>query len=107
MGRGDRSSSWPLTSSSARVAGTGCATRVGSGTDDGLGAVEMREIEVKYRVFDLAALERELAMRGAALSRPVRQDDQAYAPQGWAYGLPKTGVTFARLRSEDDRCVFT
>jgi adenylate cyclase, class 2 len=67
----------------------------------------MREIEVKYRVFDLAALESELARRGAALSRPVRQDDQAYAPRGWAYGQPKTGVVFARLRSEDDRCLFT
>jgi adenylate cyclase class 2 len=67
----------------------------------------MREIEVKYRVRDLAALEHELAMRGAALSPPVRQDDQAYAPRGWAYGQPKTGVTFARLRSEDGCCVFT
>jgi adenylate cyclase class 2 len=65
----------------------------------------MREIEVKYRVCDLAALEHELAMRGAALSPPVRQDDQAYAPRG--YGQPKTGVTFARLRSEDGCCVFT
>ena len=107
MGRGNRPSSWPLTSYSARVAGTGCATQVRSRTDDGLGAFEMQEIEVKYRVYDLEALERELATRGAALSRPVRQDDQAYAPQGWAYGLPKTGVAFARLRSEDDRCVFT
>jgi adenylate cyclase class 2 len=67
----------------------------------------MQEIEVKYRVCDLAALERELAARGAALSRPIRQDDQAYAPRGWAYGQPKTGVVFARLRSENGRCVFT
>jgi adenylate cyclase class 2 len=77
------------------------------GTDDGFGAGEMREIEVKYRVYDLAALERELAVRGAALSRPVHQDDQAYAPRGWTYGQPKTGVVFARLRSEGDRCLFT
>ncbi|HUC25259.1 MAG TPA: CYTH domain-containing protein [Streptosporangiaceae bacterium] len=67
----------------------------------------MQEIEVKYRVYDLAALERELAVRGAALSRPVHQDDQAYAPRGWTYGQPKTGVVFARLRSEGDRCLFT
>jgi adenylate cyclase, class 2 len=67
----------------------------------------MREIEVKYRVYDLAALERALAQRGAVLSRPVRQDDQAYAPRGWAYGQPKTGIAFARLRSEDGRCLFT
>jgi hypothetical protein len=46
--------------------GLGYASSVRSGTDDGLGAGEMREIEVKYRVCDLAALEHELAMRGAA-----------------------------------------
>jgi adenylate cyclase class 2 len=67
----------------------------------------MREIEVKYRVYDLAALEHALAQRGAVLSRPVRQDDQAYAPRGWSYGQPKTGIAFARLRSEDGRCLFT
>ncbi len=67
----------------------------------------MREIEVKYRVYDLVALERELTARGAEFSPPVRQDDQAYAPRGWAFGQPKTGVTFARLRSEHGRCVFT
>lgn len=67
----------------------------------------MREIEVKYRVYDLAALERELVARGAVFSQPVRQDDQAYAPRDWAFGQLKTGVTFARLRSEDGRCVFT
>lgn len=67
----------------------------------------MQEIEVKYRVHDLAALERELLARGADFSPPVRQDDQAYPPRGWAFGQPKTGVTFARLRSEGGRCVFT
>lgn len=67
----------------------------------------MREIEVKYRLFDVVGLERELAARGAVFSAPVRQDDQAYAPQGWVFGQPKAGVTFARLRSEDDRCLFT
>jgi adenylate cyclase class 2 len=67
----------------------------------------MREIEVKYRVCDLVALERELAVRGAEFSPPVRQDDQAYAPRGWVFGQPKTGVTFARLRSEGNRCLFT
>lgn len=55
----------------------------------------------------MSALERALTQRGAVLSRPVRQDDQAYAPRGWAYGQPKTGIAFARLGSEDGRCLFT
>lgn len=67
------------------------------------------EIEVKYRLDDrdLPALERAVAARGAVLSPPVRQDDQAFAPQGWSYGQSKVGVTFARLRTEDGRHVFT
>jgi adenylate cyclase, class 2 len=67
------------------------------------------EIEVKYRVDDrdLPALERAVAARGAVLSSPVHQDDQAFAPQGWSYGQDKVGVTFARLRTEDGRHVFT
>lgn len=73
----------------------------------GLEARKMREIEVKYRVDDLVALERELAARGVRLSDPVRQDDQAYAPKGWSFGQPKAGVTFARLRSENGLCLFT
>ncbi len=92
---------------SSERSGRRYAARVHSGTDDGRGAGQMREIEVKYRVHDLAALESALTQRGAVLSRPVRQDDQAYAPRDWAYGQPKTGVVFARLRSEDGRCVFT
>lgn len=67
------------------------------------------EIEVKYRVDDraLPALERALAARGATMSPPIRQDDQAFAPRGWAYGQSKVGVTFARLRTENGRHVFT
>ena len=67
----------------------------------------MREIEVKYRLDDLAGLERVLAVRGVVLSGPVRQDDQAYAERGWEYGQSKVGVTFARLRTQDGRHVFT
>lgn len=70
---------------------------------------EAVEIEVKYRVSgrDLPALERAVASRGAVLSSPIRQDDQAFAPQGWSYGQSKVGVTFARLRTENGRHVFT
>jgi adenylate cyclase class 2 len=67
----------------------------------------LREIEVKYRVGDLSALERALADRGVVLSEPLRQDDQAYAERGWAHGQPKAGVTFARLRTQCGRHLFT
>lgn len=67
----------------------------------------MQEIEVKYRVFELQAIQAALDARGVVLSSPVKQDDQAYAPSGWAYGQPKTGVPFARLRTQDGRHLFT
>ena len=65
------------------------------------------EIEVKYRVLDSRALDAALAARGIKLSAPVRQDDQAYAPQTWTPGTSRIGVTFVRLRSQNDRCTFT
>ncbi|MFI6928092.1 class IV adenylate cyclase [Nonomuraea spiralis] len=67
-----------------------------------------QEIEVKYRVGDLDALVSALAARGAALSPPVWQDDQAYAQLGWDYGQSKIGVVFARLRTtENGQHLFT
>lgn len=42
-------------------------------------AVAVCEVEVKYRVVDLGALEAALAARDIVLSAPVTQDDQAYA----------------------------
>lgn len=68
---------------------------------------QAREIEVKYHADDLAALEAELHRRGANLSPPVHQDDQAYAQEGWRYGMSKLGVAFARLRTEEGRHLFT
>jgi adenylate cyclase, class 2 len=65
------------------------------------------EIEVKYRVPDIDALLAALRERGVALSEPVMQDDQAYAPATWADGGSRIGVTFARLRVQDGKCVFT
>jgi adenylate cyclase class 2 len=67
----------------------------------------LREIEVKYRIGDLPTLERALADRGVVLSEPLHQDDQAYAEPGWAYGQPKAGATFARLRTQGGRHLFT
>ncbi|WP_200211367.1 class IV adenylate cyclase [Micromonospora coerulea] len=66
----------------------------------------IREIEVKYRVDEPAALVRALHARGVALSEPLRQDDQAYAALGWTYGQSKVGAAFARLRTENGRHVF-
>lgn len=68
---------------------------------------EAQEIEVKYRVKDLVALEVALGRRGVALSAPVRQDDQAYAQAGWSYCHSKIGVVFARLRTQEGRHLFT
>ncbi|WP_331461334.1 class IV adenylate cyclase [Micromonospora tarapacensis] len=65
------------------------------------------EVEVKYRIGDLAALEAALAVRGVVLSAPADQDDQAYAPVGWEYGQSKIGVPFARLRTERGRHLLT
>jgi adenylate cyclase class 2 len=68
---------------------------------------EAQEVEVKYRVKDLAALEAALSRRGVTLSTPVRQDDQAYAQAGWSHGHSKIGVVFARLRTQEGRHLFT
>jgi adenylate cyclase, class 2 len=67
----------------------------------------LREVEVKYRIRDLDALTTALHMRGIELRDPFLQDDQAYAPDGWAYGDDRSGVPFARLRTVEGRHVFT
>jgi adenylate cyclase, class 2 len=67
----------------------------------------VREVEVKYRVNDPEALRAALSARGIELSPPVRQDDQAYAPDGWSYGDDRRGVPFARLRTVDGQHLFT
>ncbi len=67
----------------------------------------MREVEVKYRVRDIGALLEALEMRGVEMGAPFCQDDQAYVPDGWAYGDDRRGVPFARLRTVDGRHVFT
>ncbi|WP_028193355.1 class IV adenylate cyclase [Salinispora pacifica] len=67
----------------------------------------MQEVEVKYLVSDETALLVALDGRGVRLSGPVRQDDQAYAPVTWQYGMPKKDVPFARLRTQSGRHLFT
>ncbi|WBB72618.1 CYTH domain-containing protein [Micromonospora sp. WMMD1128] len=66
----------------------------------------IREIEVKYRVTEPAALIRALAVRGVDLSAASHQDDQAYAANGWSYGQSKQGRAFARLRTQNGRHLF-
>ncbi|MEU1902391.1 CYTH domain-containing protein [Nocardiopsis dassonvillei] len=67
----------------------------------------MREIEAKYRVADPATLLAALDSAGVALSAPAEQDDQAYAPPGWEFGMPKAGRAFARLRTQGGEHVLT
>jgi adenylate cyclase, class 2 len=66
-----------------------------------------REVEAKYRVGDERALIDALRRRGVQLSAPVKQDDQAYAPVQWRYGMSKIGVPFARLRTQSGQHLFT
>lgn len=66
-----------------------------------------KEIEVKYRIHDADALLAALRARRIELSEPVRQDDQAYAPEGWSYGDSKRGVSFVRLRTVGGQHTFT
>jgi adenylate cyclase class 2 len=67
----------------------------------------VREVEVKYQIRDKEALLVALKRCGIEFAAPVYQDDQAYAPDGWSYGDAKLGVSFARLRTVDDRHTFT
>jgi adenylate cyclase class 2 len=67
----------------------------------------VREVEVKFQVRDPEALLAALSARGIELGPPVRQDDQAYAPDWWAYGDDRGGVPFARLRTAEGQHVFT
>jgi adenylate cyclase class 2 len=67
----------------------------------------VREIEVKYRVDDLEALQAALKAKGIWLSDPVFQDDQAYAPVSWQFGDSKLGISFLRLRTVRGRHYFT
>ena len=69
--------------------------------------IQTREIEVKYRVLDPAGLDTALRVRDLTFSPSVHQDDQAYAQDGWHYGLSKLGVAFARLRTQDGQHLFT
>lgn len=66
-----------------------------------------QEVEAKYRVGNIDGLIVALDRHGVVLSELSEQDDQAYAPVGWSYGMSKVGIPFARLRTEGGRHLFT
>lgn len=66
-----------------------------------------REVEVKFRIDDAEAVMATLKDEGVVWSDPLVQDDQAYAPLSWSYGMDKIGVAFARLRTERGAHLFT
>jgi adenylate cyclase class 2 len=65
------------------------------------------EVEARFRLGAGCSALDAVARLGLTVGEPVRQDDQAYAPTGWDYGQDRLKVTFARLRSEGDDCLFT
>jgi adenylate cyclase class 2 len=65
------------------------------------------EVEARFRLASEYVESDLLVALGVALSPPVRQDDQAYAPTGWSYGDDRIKVAFARLRTQDDQHLFT
>jgi adenylate cyclase, class 2 len=69
--------------------------------------METVEVEARFRLECGLAVSSQLCAQGVTLSAPMRQDDQAYAPVGWEYGDDRIDVSFARLRTEDDRHLFT
>jgi len=66
-----------------------------------------REVEVKFQVDNADTVMARFLPEGVVWSEPVLQDDQAFAPSDWTYGMSKIGVSFARLRTEGERHVFT
>lgn len=71
--------------------------------------MRVREVEVKYVITaeEPAAVMAAAAAAGARWGASVGQDDQAYAETGWAFGQPKIGRRFARLRTENGRHLCT
>ncbi|GAB4001291.1 hypothetical protein GCM10029992_36370 [Glycomyces albus] len=66
-----------------------------------------REVEVKFRVDDVEEVLAVFKDQGVTWSDPTFQDDQAYAPKSWSYGMDKIGIPFARLRTENGVHLFT
>lgn len=65
------------------------------------------EVEVRFRLLDEHEALGQLRSVGVRFGKASKQDDQAYAPDGWDYSQSRIGVTFARLRSTDAKHLFT
>jgi adenylate cyclase class 2 len=65
------------------------------------------EVEVRFRLEEPAPAIRRLRGAGVRFAKPQVQDDQAYAPAEWDYSQSRIGITFARLRTEAGRNLFT
>lgn len=65
------------------------------------------EVEVRFQLLDEQQALTQLRSAGVHFGKPAKQDDQAYAPDGWDYSQTRIGVTFARLRTTDDKHLFT
>lgn len=65
------------------------------------------EVEVRFALLDEAQALAQLRSAGVHFGKPAKQDDQAYGPDWWDYGQSRIGVTFARLRTSDDKHLFT
>jgi adenylate cyclase class 2 len=65
----------------------------------------MREIEVKFKVTNMVALEEKLYARGCVLAEPIIQHDVIYSRQGGAeeFAQAKAGDVIIRLRHLVDR----
>jgi len=60
----------------------------------------MREIEIKLKVKDLGALERELIKRGCKLSDPIRQEDVIFSNRPNFFNNSKEGDIIPRIRKQ-------
>jgi adenylate cyclase class 2 len=65
------------------------------------------EIEARYRIESALNPAGLLAAMGICFGDPIEQDDQAYAPSSWNYGMPRLGIPFARLRTQVGEHLFT
>jgi adenylate cyclase class 2 len=62
---------------------------------------------VRFHVPEPVSVIRRLRKAGIRFAKAQLQEDQAYAPMVWDYSQSRIGVTFARLRTEAGKHVFT
>jgi len=66
----------------------------------------MKEIEVKARIADKAALLQKLEELGCHLSEPVSQKDRVFVPNGAPLPVPN-GTNVLRIREQGGKIIFT